>query len=125
MKKIVFTLVLGLLFVAFSNAQNTEVVAEEAKTEVASSDVVYQCPMDCEEGKTYKEAGKCPVCNMDLKAKSGEKACCKGKDKAECKKNKAECKGKKDGKSCCKDKDKAECKKNKAECKGKHDKENK
>lgn len=28
---------------------------------------MYQCPMDCEDGKTYDEPGKCPVCNMDLK----------------------------------------------------------
>jgi len=28
---------------------------------------VYQCPMDCEKGKTYDEEGKCPVCEMDLK----------------------------------------------------------
>ena len=28
----------------------------------------YQCPMNCEGDKTYAEAGKCPVCNMDLKA---------------------------------------------------------
>ena len=34
--------------------------------ELASMDV-YQCPMDCEKGKTYDEEGKCPVCNMDLK----------------------------------------------------------
>ena len=27
----------------------------------------YQCPMDCEEGKTYDSAGACPVCEMDLK----------------------------------------------------------
>jgi len=27
----------------------------------------YQCPMDCEEGKTYDKEGKCPVCKMDLK----------------------------------------------------------
>ncbi len=27
----------------------------------------YKCPMDCEKGKTYTEAGKCPVCKMDLK----------------------------------------------------------
>ena len=27
----------------------------------------YQCPMNCEEGKTYKAEGKCPVCKMDLK----------------------------------------------------------
>jgi hypothetical protein len=27
----------------------------------------YQCPMDCEKGKTYDAAGTCPVCKMDLK----------------------------------------------------------
>ena len=27
----------------------------------------YQCPMDCEEGKTYDKEGTCPVCKMDLK----------------------------------------------------------
>lgn len=27
----------------------------------------YQCPMKCEGEKTYAEAGKCPVCKMDLK----------------------------------------------------------
>lgn len=26
----------------------------------------YACPMDCEKGKTYEAAGKCPVCEMDL-----------------------------------------------------------
>lgn len=29
--------------------------------------VKYQCPMDCEKGKTYDAAGTCPVCKMDLK----------------------------------------------------------
>ena len=28
---------------------------------------VYQCPMKCEEDKTYTEEGACPVCKMDLK----------------------------------------------------------
>lgn len=28
---------------------------------------VYQCPMKCEGEKTYAEAGKCPVCKMNLK----------------------------------------------------------
>jgi uncharacterized paraquat-inducible protein A len=32
----------------------------------------YQCPMDCEEGKTYDKEGKCPVCKMDLKKKESE-----------------------------------------------------
>ena len=27
----------------------------------------YQCPMKCEEDKTYGEEGSCPVCKMDLK----------------------------------------------------------
>lgn len=26
----------------------------------------YACPMDCEKGKTYPQAGTCPVCKMDL-----------------------------------------------------------
>lgn len=29
----------------------------------------YQCPMDCEKGKTYDKDGQCPVCKMDLKKK--------------------------------------------------------
>ncbi len=35
------------------------------KKEVAVADV-YQCPMDCEKGKTYDKAGKCPTCKMDI-----------------------------------------------------------
>jgi len=27
---------------------------------------VYQCPMDCEAGKTYKEPGACAVCGMPV-----------------------------------------------------------
>ncbi|NVO18403.1 MAG: hypothetical protein HXX13_01815 [Bacteroidetes bacterium] len=26
----------------------------------------YQCPMHCEDNKTYNQEGKCPVCNMQL-----------------------------------------------------------
>ncbi len=42
---------------------------EEAKEVMASNDVLYQCPMDCEEGKSYTEKGSCPVCKMDLREK--------------------------------------------------------
>ncbi|WP_338375011.1 heavy metal-binding domain-containing protein [uncultured Flavobacterium sp.] len=35
---------------------------EEGEMHMAS----YVCPMDCEKGKTYEVAGKCPVCEMDL-----------------------------------------------------------
>jgi Cu2+-exporting ATPase len=27
---------------------------------------VYQCPMKCEDDKTYSVPGNCPVCNMHL-----------------------------------------------------------
>jgi len=39
---------------------------KEPKTEEVAG--VYQCPMDCENGKTYTHSGSCPVCKMDLKA---------------------------------------------------------
>ncbi len=32
----------------------------------------YQCPMDCEKGKTYDKEGTCPVCKMDLKKVGGK-----------------------------------------------------
>lgn len=28
--------------------------------------VAWQCPMKCEDNKTYAASGKCPVCEMDL-----------------------------------------------------------
>lgn len=30
------------------------------------SEKKYACPMQCEGEKTYAEAGKCPVCKMEL-----------------------------------------------------------
>lgn len=34
-----------------------------------TDNIPFQCPMDCEVGKTYTEPGSCPVCNMDLRQK--------------------------------------------------------
>lgn len=50
------------------NNETTEMQEDHAadKADIAMN-MVYQCPMDCEEGKTYKEEGSCPVCKMDLK----------------------------------------------------------
>ncbi len=48
-----------------------EVVEKEAETE-AMAVAVYQCPMDCEKGKTYDKPGQCPVCKMDLKKQEAE-----------------------------------------------------
>lgn len=67
------------------------------KEEMSSADV-YQCPMDCEKGKTYDKEGSCPVCKMDLKVQSGDK------DKLEHADN---CKCKEGGECICKD---GECK---------------
>ena len=35
------------------------------KADMALNDV-YQCPTDCEDGKTYDAEGVCPVCKMNL-----------------------------------------------------------
>ena len=43
-----------------------DTVKEEAKEVLASNDILHQCPMDCEKGKSYTEPGKCPVCEMAL-----------------------------------------------------------
>ena len=32
-----------------------------------TAEAKYQCPMDCEDGKTYSENVGCPACGMDLK----------------------------------------------------------
>jgi len=37
--------------------------------DIQSTEQVYQCPMDCEEGKTYTENSGCPICKMDLQLK--------------------------------------------------------
>ncbi|MDO9274916.1 MAG: heavy metal-binding domain-containing protein [Lutibacter sp.] len=86
MKKSLFVFVAIFSFaVLFSACKETkkEEVKEEVKIEshevhdheegeMPSS--VYQCPMDCEKGKTYEVAGSCPVCKMDLVAISNETA---------------------------------------------------
>ncbi len=69
MKKIVFVLL--LVFSASISVTSCKGEKKEpAKKEVATK--LYQCPMDCEKGKSYTEPGKCPVCNMDLKEKKAE-----------------------------------------------------
>jgi len=128
MKKVLLTLVFGLFFVAFSNAQSASTI-KKAKSEFTVKNkkaADYQCPMDCEKGKTYDKAGTCPVCKMDLKAKkSGKKAkgCCSGsKAKSSCgsKKAKSSCGDKKVKSSCGDKKAKSSCSgKKKSSCGGK------
>ncbi len=80
--------------------QNHEEHAEEAHEEGADhkmAEAVYACPMDCEEGKTYAEAGTCPECKMDLKQKAESKEMkhaenCKCVEEGECKCEEGKCK---------------------------------
>jgi hypothetical protein len=65
-------LTIGFTFTSCKKDKQEEVKTEEVQTEAnkeMASNVVYQCPMDCEKGKSYTEPGQCPVCKMDLKAK--------------------------------------------------------
>ncbi len=71
MKKalLVLTLIFALGFTVTSCKKEKK---EEVKKEMAT--VIYQCPMDCEKGKSYTKEGSCPVCKMALKEKKpGEK----------------------------------------------------
>ena len=62
-----------ILFIAIAVFCFTAVHAQSTKTKnktVTADTAVYQCPMKCEGDKTYDKAGKCPVCNMNLKEKA-------------------------------------------------------
>ena len=68
MKKVILSIAVLALFLATS-CNTTTKDKETEKTEVKKEMVMetYQCPMDCEKGKTYDKEGSCPVCKMDLK----------------------------------------------------------
>lgn len=58
-----------ILSVAIAVFSCTALNAQTSINKTVSTDtVVYQCPMKCEGEKTYDKAGKCPKCNMNLKA---------------------------------------------------------
>ena len=70
MKKVILSIAVIALLVVTSCKTETkkdkESTQTEMKEEMATMEV-YQCPMDCEKGKTYEKEGDCPVCKMDLK----------------------------------------------------------
>lgn len=61
---LLLTLFFGLSLLTFS-CKDKEKQVSETEMHEAHHDK-YKCPMDCEDGKTYDEPGKCPVCKMDL-----------------------------------------------------------
>ena len=67
MKKLIIPLCISAMFMAAacSNSTSTDKKVDQS-TGDSTKNAVYQCPMDCEKGKTYDQPGKCPVCEMDL-----------------------------------------------------------
>jgi PBP1b-binding outer membrane lipoprotein LpoB len=58
-----------------NNAVKQEATAPAAPTQSTAPEakVTYSCSMNCEKGKTYDVAGKCPVCKMNLVSSDGKK----------------------------------------------------
>ena len=66
MKKVIFSMAVLALLVVTSCKTEVKKDNEPVKEEMADM-AVYQCPMDCEKGKTYDKEGNCPVCKMEIK----------------------------------------------------------
>ena len=66
MRKILFALPLTLLFACSGNQEKTKTPEDKTLTTKTAEAKKFACPMQCEGEKTYAQAGKCPVCKMDL-----------------------------------------------------------
>jgi protein SCO1/2 len=64
MKKLMMFSLIAAGFLMSCN-QKSETKNQDSTTIAAT----YQCPMDCEKGKTYDKPGKCSVCDMELEKK--------------------------------------------------------
>ena len=113
-----------LLCIASLSTSCKDQNSNTGKKEISS--IAYQCPMNCEKGKSYSENTPCPVCKMDLKqietthqctsgstCKKEERSCCSLKTK--CAVNKEKCKKKGCKKENCTNTEKRECTKHSKE----------
>ncbi|MAU27423.1 MAG: hypothetical protein CMH48_00110 [Muricauda sp.] len=89
-KRIFLHLLLLLVFVISCQDKKKENTEESTTDTELVASVEYQCPMDCEDGKTYHKEGSCPVCKMALKPLE-HSANCKCTDAGECKCEKGAC----------------------------------
>ncbi len=72
MQKLAILFIFSLFLMASCKDVKSE-KSPETNTETEQlTAMAYQCPMNCESGKTYDKAGTCPVCKMDLKANKSE-----------------------------------------------------
>ncbi|MDQ3111587.1 MAG: hypothetical protein M3R17_16995 [Bacteroidota bacterium] len=73
MKKLILSSVLAIAFLASCGGDADKNKSDSANAVVPANGgtnvtaVKYQCPMKCEGEKTYDAAGKCPMCQMDMK----------------------------------------------------------
>ena len=67
MNKLKMILVMVIAIFSFS-AVNAQTTKNKSKAKKSMAAMQYQCPMKCEGEKTYAKNGKCPVCNMQMKA---------------------------------------------------------
>jgi len=66
MKKTKILIATGMFFFAGMMFTSCGPEGTETQEQTAGQQEVYQCPMDCEGGKTYDHEGQCPLCEMDL-----------------------------------------------------------
>jgi hypothetical protein len=72
MQKLAILFIFSLFLMASCKDVKSE-KSPETNTETKQlAAMAYQCPMNCESGKTYDKAGICPVCKMDLKVNKSE-----------------------------------------------------
>jgi hypothetical protein len=67
MNKLKMIFVMAIAIFSF-NSGEAQTSKQKSKTKKETTAMHYQCPMKCEGEKTYHKDGKCPVCNMQLKA---------------------------------------------------------
>lgn len=116
---------IAVIFTSCKDTKKKEVKTESHENHGHDKDAEmahdeYQCPMDCEKGKTYEKEGSCPVCKMDLKTQKadGEHAeGCTCKEGGECKCEEGKCQCNAETASVEKQCDK--CEPGKCSCKGK------
>ncbi|TLU98832.1 hypothetical protein FEN17_19750 [Dyadobacter luticola] len=65
MNKLVLASLMLFAAACSGNGDKSEQKADSTVTTTASAKK-YACPMHCEGDKTYAEAGKCPICKMEL-----------------------------------------------------------
>jgi len=65
MKKLIYASLIVFCAACSTNTDKSEKQDEAATVKTVAAEK-YACPMLCEGEKTYAQAGKCPVCKMDL-----------------------------------------------------------